>query len=249
MSDVAIHELIDDDPCEPADPGAAELFSRLDAMIAAQWGRAAATPFWHHVSQHGFAPQLYADLMVQIFHYTRFNSLNQAQSVLRLRPEQRALLRFAYRHADEELGHEMMVVHDLRAAGLLGRDEDLSRRPRLPATDALVNYLAGLACTDGAVARLGYSYWAEDAYQFLAPLLGAAQTSLGLTTRQMTFFVSHSDIDAGHSAEVRRIMAKVATSPEDRDAVYRVAETTLWLTTQIMSQAFDAWRAGTDSHA
>jgi hypothetical protein len=246
MSDAAILDLIDDDHDAPNDNRTDELFARLDAMVARQWQRAGETEFWRHVTANGFTPELYRDLMVQIFHYTRFNSLNQAQSVMRVRPEQRALLRFAYRHADEELGHETMVVHDLRAVGLIDDTDDITTHPRVPATDALINYLAGLSCTDGAVARLGYSYWAEDVYTFIAPLLRVAQTSLQLTERHMTFFVAHSAIDAGHSAEVRRIIAKVAITPEERDAVYRVAETTLWLTTQIMAQAFDQWRDRSD---
>lgn len=37
---------------------------------------------------------------------------------------------------------------------------------------------------------LRHSYWAEDVYEHLAPLLGAARSSLDLTDRQMTFFVA-----------------------------------------------------------
>lgn len=60
----------------------------------------------------------------------------------------------------------------------------------------------------------------------------------------MTFFVAHSGIDAEHSAEVRRVITKVATTPEAEDAIFRVAETTLWLTVQLMEQTFRAWQAG-----
>ncbi len=228
---------------DPASGAADALFARLDEMVARRWTAAAGSDFWRHVTVHGFDRELYRSLMVQVFHYTRFNSVNQAYCSVRTTPEQRALLRFVYRHADEELGHEQMVVHDLRSVGLIERDDDLTTFPRLPATDALIGYIAGVALTEGAISRLGYSYWAEDVYRHLAPLLGAAVTSLGLTARQMTFFTAHSDIDAGHSAEVRRIIAKVATTPADQDAVYRIADTTLWLTIQLMEQAFAAWRA------
>jgi hypothetical protein len=234
-----------DDPVDDGEPctDPVVLFEQLDLMIERRWSEAANSDLWRHVAAHGFDPELYRTLMVQVFHYTRFNSVNQAFCAVRTTPEERALLRFVYRHADEELGHEQMVVHDLRAIQLIDRDEDLATFPRLPATDALIGYLAGVAMTEGAVARLGYSYWAEDVYRHLAPLLGAAVRSLGLTERQMTFFTAHSSIDAGHSAEVRRVIAKAAATPAQQNAVYRVADTTLWLTMQLMEQAFASWRS------
>lgn len=219
------------------------LFARIDEMITNTWQRVGQSEFWRHVMTHGLDAALYRDLMVQVFHYTRFNSINQALTVLKSGPEDRGVLRFVYRHADEELGHEMMVVHDLKAVNLIRPDDDLATFARVPATDALINYLAGLAWTEGPVARLGYSYWAEDVYEHLAPLLLAARSSLGLTDRQMTFFVAHSDIDSEHSAEVRRAIAKFATTPQQADSIYRVAETTLWLTTEIMHQTFQIWKA------
>jgi hypothetical protein len=242
--DAGVEDVNDSDHGEIA---AMPLFDRLDAMIDQRWEEAARSRLWQHVAEHGLDRALYRLLMVQIFHYTRFNSMNQAFCAARATPEQRAVLRFIYRHADEELGHEQMVVHDLRSIDLLGRDDDLATFPRLPATEALIGYLAGVALTEGAVPRLGYSYWAEDVYRHLAPLLGAAVRSLGLTARQMTFFTAHSTIDASHSAEVRRVIARV-TAPEDHDAVFRVADTTLWLTMQLMEQAFASWCAPGDEH-
>ena len=221
------------------------LFRRLDAMIAETWARARASEFWCHVTANGFDRSLYRDLMVQVFHYTRFNSVNQALTILKGVPEERGLLRFVYRHADEELGHEMMVVHDLRSMGLVEQSDDLTSFPKAPATDALINYLSGVALMDGPVARLGYSYWAEDVYEHISPLLVSARSSLQLSDRQMTFFVAHSGMDAEHSAEVRRVIAKVVTTEAHADAIFRVAQTTLWLTTQLMEQTFEAWRAGT----
>jgi pyrroloquinoline quinone (PQQ) biosynthesis protein C len=93
------------------------------------------------------------------------------------------------------------------------------------------------------VARLGYSYWAESVYEHIGPVLGAARSSLGLTDRQMTFFVAHSSVDEGHAQEVRHIMAKVVRTPELAAAVIEAAQTTLWLTLEILNQAFSAWRS------
>lgn len=65
------------------------LFDRLDAMIAGTWAHVRASEFWRHVMADGFDGSLYRDLMVQVFHYTRFNSVNQALTILRGVPEER----------------------------------------------------------------------------------------------------------------------------------------------------------------
>src|SRR6185369_11115146 len=101
------------------------------------------------------------------------NSINQAVAVLRAEPGQQSLLRYAYTHAREELGHELFIVHDLKSIGLL-EDGDVFDPP-LPATDALINYLYGVALRDGVIPRLGYSYWAESVYEHIGPLLLSAR--------------------------------------------------------------------------
>jgi pyrroloquinoline quinone (PQQ) biosynthesis protein C len=225
-------------------PMAIELFGRLDQMISERWRVTFDSPFWQHMSTAGFDRELYKGLMTQLFHYTRFNSINQAMTVMNASPNDRALLRFVFRHADEELGHEHMVVHDLKALGLVSDVDELEAAHKVPAVDALINYLKGVATSEGPIPRLGYSYWAEDVYTHIEPMLRSMRTSLDLTDRQMTFFVAHAEIDSEHSEEVRRIIAKTVHTEEQCNAVLRVAETTLWLTTEMLQQVYGAWRAG-----
>ena len=223
------------------DPHSA-LFAELDSAIARRWAEAREGRFWRHLTEHGCSPALYRLTMLQIFHYTRHNSLNQAVAALRVDPEQRHLLRFVYEHAREELGHEQMVLRDLEAAGLWREGEPLA--PPLPATDALINYLYGVALREGPLPRLGYSYWAESVYGQIAPLLGRVRSSLSLSDRDLTFFNAHSAIDARHAQQVRSVLQRAVTTTEQAEAVQRVALTTLWLTLQLLEQAFDAVQAG-----
>jgi len=102
------------------------LFARLETVIGDIWGRAREGRFWNHVLENGFDRSLYRLVMVQIYHYTRHNSINQAVAAFGAVPEQIGLLRFAYTHAREELGHENMVLHDLRAVGLLSPSETIT---------------------------------------------------------------------------------------------------------------------------
>ena len=213
-----------------------DLFARLDLAIEDQWAGAKAGRLWRHVTELGMNRDLYRLTMAQLFHYARHNSINQAVAVFRAEPEEIALLRFAYEHAKEELGHERMILHDLRSSGLLRPDEPLA--DPLPATDALINYLYGVALREGPIPRLGYSYWAESAYRHIAPLLVATRDSLGLTDRQMTFFAAHAEIDLRHAEQVRDIIRRTVTTPDRAEAVIRVAVTSLWLTIQILEQAF-----------
>ena len=218
-----------------------KLFGDLDAAIAQRWLDARQGRFWRHVSEQGCSPELYRLTMLQIFHYTRHNSINQAVAACRVDPEQRALLGFVYEHAREELGHEQLVLRDLEAAGLLRPGDPIE--PPLPATDALINYLYGVALREGPVPRLGYSYWAESAYGQMGSLLSRVRETLSLSERQMSFFCAHSAIDVRHAQQVRSALKRAVTTPEQAEAVQRVALTTLWLTLSLLEQAFDATQA------
>lgn len=218
-----------------------ELFERLDRSIDELWAHASNGEFWRHVLTHGFDRELYRITMTQIYHYTRHNSVNQAVAAFRADPDQIGLLRFVYGHADEELGHEKMVLHDLRAIGLLGPDDGIDEPP-LPAVDALINYLYGIALREGPVARLGYSYWAESVYEHIAPVLLQARKSLQLTDQEMAFFVAHAEIDAKHAVEVQQAIRKSVRTAGQAEAVHRVAVTTLWLTISVLDHAFAQWK-------
>ena len=219
-----------------------DLFARLDASIASLWAEARGSRFWGRIVREGFDPERYRRVMVQIFHYTRHNSINQAAAAFRAEPEEMQLLRFVYGHAKEELGHERLVVHDLKSIGLLSGAEITD--PPLPATDALVNYLYGVVLREGPVPRLGYSYWAESVYEHIGPLLVAARASLGLTDRNMTFFAAHAEIDARHAEQVKAALRLAVTTRARAEAVHRVAVTSLWLTIQLLEQALEGTGRG-----
>ena len=220
----------------------ADLFRRLDLSIADLWAQARGGKLWRHITSKGFDRELYRRVMVQIFHYSRHNSINQAVAAFRALPEETELLRFVYSHAREELGHERLVVHDLKSVGLMTSDE-ITEAP-LPATDALINYLYGVSLSEGPVARWGYSYWAESAYRQIDPLLQAARDSLGLKNEHLTFFVTHAEIDAKHAEQVRTVLRRAVKTPERAEAVHRTAVTSLWLTIQVLEQAFEAAGSG-----
>jgi hypothetical protein len=212
---------------------ATENFSAaLRATVEAEWARIKEGEFWQRVMRAPVTPELWRDLMLQVYHYSKHNSMNQAVAAFVPAPE--ALLKFVYRHAAEELGHEKMVTHDLRSISLL--DEADLNAPPLPATEAMIGYLYYVALRYGPVARLGYSFWAEGAHAHIQEPLGKICADLKLTSKNVTFFGAHAEADEAHIQQVEDAVARFAVTPQDQELVTRVCTTTLSLTGQLLEQ-------------
>lgn len=212
-------------------------FKELDAIVEAGWAQIKQGAYWRFSQENRTSPALYQQLMLQVYHYTRYNSVNQAACAFSADPEETTLLRFVYKHALEELGHERMVLRDLESVGLLPQEMPAPLAP----TQALIAFLNDVAIRKGPVARLGYSYWAEDVYEHIQPILERFRADLGLKDEQMTFFVAHSTIDEKHAEEVRMAMQRAVKTEEHRRQIKEVARVTLWLTGQLMEEALRAY--------
>ncbi len=204
----------------------------LRETVDAEWAQIKQGEFWRRVMGEPVPAPLYRDLMLQVYHYSRHNSMNQAVAAFVPAPE--ALLKFVYRHAAEELGHERMVTHDLKSVDLLD-EADLLRAP-LPATEALIGYLYYVSLRYGAIARLGYSFWAEGVYGHIAGPFGKISKDLQLTSKNLTFFGSHAQADEAHIQQVEEAIERFAIAPEQQELVVQVARTTLFLTGQLLDQ-------------
>ena len=216
-------------------------FQQLDDVVNGQWAKIKKGTFWSFITEQGINRDLYFHLMAQIYHYTKYNSMNQAIAAYTVNPEHTSLLKFVYRHALEELGHEKMVLHDLESIGIHHRD--IIEGAILPATHGFIGYLYSVSLQKGAVARLGYSYWAENAYEHLDELLKRIRLDLRLDDQQMTFFVSHKTIDAKHSEEVRAMIETYGATDIDRANILQVAQTSLFLTGTILENVFSEYEA------
>jgi pyrroloquinoline quinone (PQQ) biosynthesis protein C len=208
-------------------------FKELDAIVESGWAKIKKGHYWSHSLEQPITVELYQQVMLQIYHYTRFNSINQAACAFSADPGQTTLLRFVYKHALEELGHEKMVIRDLESIGSL----PASLPAPLAPTQALIAYLNDVAIRLGPIARLGYSYWAEEVYDHIQPILNKFRDDLGLKDEQMTFFVAHSTIDEKHSEEVRLAMQRAVKTDEERAQIKEVARVTLYLTGQLLEES------------
>ncbi|PYY71242.1 transcriptional regulator [Pseudomonas jessenii] len=208
-------------------------FKDLDAIVDSGWAKIKKGRYWSHSLEQPITVELYQQVMLQVYHYTRFNSINQAACAFSADPGQTTLLRFVYKHALEELGHEKMVLRDLESIAAL----PASLPAPLPPTQALIAYLNDVAIRLGPIARLGYSYWAEEVYGHIQPILNKFRVDLGLKDEQMTFFVAHSTIDEKHSEEVRLAMQRAVKTDEERAQIKEVARVTLYLTGQLLEES------------
>jgi hypothetical protein len=212
-------------------------FQELDAIIADGWDIIKKGQFWNYCMNNKVPLDLYQLVMLQIYHYTKYNSINQAATVACIEPGNIALLKFVYKHAQEELGHEGMIIHDLKSISAM--PEEIV--DPLPPTQALIAYLNNVAVRLGPIPRLGYSYWAEDSYDHIQEMLNKFKNDFKLNNNNMTFFVAHSSIDEKHSAEVKAIMEKVIKTDEDKKKIKEVANVTLYLTGKLLEESLNEY--------
>jgi thiaminase len=213
-------------------PANALFTESLRKTVDAEWARIKQGAFWRRVMNEPVSPVLWRNFLVQVYHYSRHNSMNQAVAAFVPAPE--GLLKFVYKHAGEELGHERMVTHDLKSIGMLD-ENDLTASP-LPATEALIGYLYYVALRYGPIARLGYSFWAEGAHAHIQEPIRKLCADLNLTSKNVTFFGSHAEADEAHIQQVEEAIDRFAVSPQDQELVTRVCVTTLSLTGQLLEQ-------------
>jgi hypothetical protein len=195
-------------------------------------------PNLEKVMTPGFADKrLYAIYLTETYHYTRHNSRNQA--LIATRPEHidPRYLKFCLRHAEEEVGHELMALHDIKSMGYQVSEESLPKP--LNSTITLISYLYHIAQHGDPLARLGYSFWAERSYQYIRPLLNLLSSGLGIEKKAMTFFNEHSEIDIDHAKLVDETINRFAKESKDFEAMGDCLETSLRLTSKMMDEVLE----------
>jgi hypothetical protein len=122
----------------------------------------------------------------------------------------------------EEKGHELWVLNDLRAIGTDDR-QIASYRPSA-FNQALNGYNYWVADRGHPCATLGMLYCLEViASVYGGPFSNAIQESLLLDgTDGVSFIGSHASMDAEHMADLRKVINTIG----DRETLYSIVETT-----------------------
>jgi len=162
--------------------------------------------------------KLYGLWLSQVAHLTRHTSAHQAMVGTRINEISIPYMKFCYEHALEEVGHEFMALSDLKKLGVDVKTVNDLPKP-LASTENLTAFLYYAAERAHPATRLGFSYWAEKCYPFIQSLATTTKDALNLSDGQMTFFVSHSEIDDKHADDVEKVIRLVCESPADWQAV------------------------------
>jgi pyrroloquinoline quinone (PQQ) biosynthesis protein C len=212
---------------------------RLKNRLHSEMGRLATSPYLAKVMEPGFVDKrLYAIYLIETYHYTRHNTRHQALVATRPDAIDIRYMKFCLRHAEEEAGHELMALHDLNNLGFATQTEkDLP--PALIATQNLTASLYFTAANGNPLARLGYSYWAEQSYSFIQPLLSMISSGLGVPDKAMTFFREHSDIDETHARVVVETIERFAKTEADWEAIENCMVNSLVLTARMLDEVFE----------
>ncbi len=226
--------------------------AKLDARVRAMWTELLQRPAAGRFLTSGAASdrRAYAMYLIGAYHYTRHTPRNQALVGANPRNTDPKYMQYCFEHAQEETGHELMALHDLKALGVKLDDPERDLPGPMPSGELLVAWLYWVAQYGNPVSRLGYSFWAERAYPHGSPFLSAIEKGMGLQRSQMTFFYVHAELDHKHADDVARTLVNACRTPEDWAAVTRTAEVTMRLTFQMLEEAFAEYerlRAGEDS--
>ena len=91
----------------------------LELTMAEQWGQILKSPLAQGIKKILVSgdKKLYALWLVQVAHLTKHTSAHQALVGTRFKEISHTYMKFCYEHAFEEVGHEMMAVHDLKKIG------------------------------------------------------------------------------------------------------------------------------------
>lgn len=212
---------------------------RLDDRVATVWDEILKTSRLVQAIRDGSIDKaLYAIYMIETYHYTAHNARNQALVGVR-HADLAPYAKFCFEHAAEEVGHERMALHDVMSIGL--KEHDFAIPQPLPATEILIAYLYWISFTGNPLQRLGYSYWAENAYLYITPLIERLRQLLQLQESQLTFFIAHSAIDADHFDEIKKIMRRTCKQDADWADIERVMETSLRLTGAMLDAVHDEY--------
>jgi len=134
---------------------------------------------------------------------------------------------YFFHHAEEEQDHWKWIIQNLRDTSFTGPDPR-QKFPSFP-TQAYISFAMFLASKQ-PVARLAMAYVLEGLSGNLGVQYGQkAATQLKLSKEQMSFFLLHGELDAGHSQDILDVLEKAPLSPYEWAYCEYAAECTLEL--------------------
>jgi hypothetical protein len=212
----------------------------LDETISNIWKKIfslkEATSFFEKIT--GKDKRIYALYMTQVYHYSYYTARNMGLAGANLFNKDVHFMQYCFEHASEETGHELMALHDLKAVGIPIEEVEKDMPPALPSNEMLIAYVKYLSESEHPFRMLGYSYWIESPYKYVLHFMETMQKSMGLESKQMTFYCQHKQIDQKHGGDVIKILMKVCNTPEQWNMVREVTENSLQMMLDLFVEIF-----------
>ncbi|QPH38262.1 iron-containing redox enzyme family protein [Pedobacter endophyticus] len=217
-------------------------FTALSELRDREWNKIIKNSKWCNFILNGeYDRRFYAIYLIETYHYVQHNPKHQALVATRFESMPSNYMKFCYEHAEEEAGHEMMAFHDLSNLGVT-QDQDETNMPLpLSSTETFIGYLYRISKVGNPLRRLGYSFWAEDSYQYIQTLMQSVIEKLELNNKHTTFLVSHAAIDEDHAAEIENMIQKYCKTEDDWSSVQDVLITSLKLQSEMLDDIVEEY--------
>lgn len=152
----------------------------------------------------------YVAYLRETYHLVRHTSRALALAASRIEDDQRGLRAWLLEQANEEHGHELFCLRDLRNLGLIA-EEVVTADPG-PGAWSLVTQNYFLATRGHPAAILGVASATEQMGAELAGALSVVVSQqLSIESSSLTFLRSHASFDVRHLEEARKAINEFAT--------------------------------------
>ena len=178
---------------------------------------------------------LYGRYLTNVYHYACHSAEVIALAGSRCTRTHPEASGYLLHHAEEEMGHELWALDDLKA---LGADETavLASKP-VPACAAMIGFEYYVAGRANPVGLFGWLYVLEAMGDDLGKRVASAlQRALGGSGRGIKFVAGHGVADHDHTADLTRVISQHIKAPQDIADVNHVADVSADLYVRIFDQ-------------
>jgi hypothetical protein len=165
----------------------------------------------------------YHAILTTLFHQTYAGPYTFARAGVNCNWRHEAAKEYLIQHAEEERTHWRWVLNDLKATEYTGPNP--RNEPPHPTTQAFIGLMYYVA-EEVPIARLGIAAVLEGIGAKLGGVYGGRLvTALNLQKSQVSFFLSHSQTDIIHTAELNEVIAASELTPEEWRWMNHAAQT------------------------
>jgi pyrroloquinoline quinone (PQQ) biosynthesis protein C len=178
---------------------------------------------------------VYRAYLQNVFHYASHSAEVIALAGSRCVRSHPEASRYLLHHAEEEMGHELWALDDLKA---LGVEEAAIRASRpVPACAAMIAFEYYVAGKANPVGLFGWLYVLEAMGDDLGERVAAGlRGKVDASRRGISFVAGHGVADHEHTADLTKVISQHLRAPQDVADVNHVADVIADLYVRIFQQ-------------